>query len=188
VFLSVSGAESNRLLPHAAVERHLIAGPPGWTLLRPGWFAQNLEDALLPDIRAGRIVLPAGSGLVAFVDLRDVAEVAVAALTAPDRHEGRAHTLTGPRAVGFDEVARLLSETAGRTIRYDRVSPLGYALHLRRQGQPAMQILVQTVLNTGLRFGQAARVDPTLAALLDHPPRDIAEYVRDHASLWAAAA
>ncbi|MFN3642059.1 MAG: NAD(P)H-binding protein [Gemmobacter sp.] len=185
VFLSVAGAENNRLLPHAAVERHLIAGPRDWTLLRPGYFAQNLEDAFLADIRdAGRIALPAGAGRVAFVDLRDVAEVAADAFADPGRHAGAAWTLTGPRAVGFAEVAQLLSEAAGRPIAYRRMTPLAYAAHLARSGMPAMQVLVQTVLNTGLRFGQAERVDPALPRLLGRPATDIADYIRDHADLW----
>jgi hypothetical protein len=45
---------------------------------------------------------------------------------------------------------------------------------------------VQTVLHVGLRFGQAARVDPTLAPLLAHRPRTLADYLRDHVELWTA--
>lgn len=190
VFLSVAGAERMGYLPHAKVEAALkTGGRKGWTILRPGYFAQNLQDAFLRDITEDdRLYLPAGTGKVAFVDLRDVAEVAADALTHPALHDGAAHTLTGPRAVSFAEVASHLSRAAGRSIRYQRASPPAYALHLRRRGQPWGAVAVQTLLNTGLRWGQAEAVDPTLAGLLGRPATDIATYVADHAALWAPAA
>ena len=186
VFLSVAGAERNPILPHAAVERHLRAGPSDdHTILRPTYFAQNLEDAFRADIRErGEIVLPSGAGRVAFVDLKDVGEVAALALSGRADLRGVGVTLTGPRAVTFSEVAGLIATAAGRPMRYEPVSPLTYALRLRRQGQPAMQILVQTILNTGLRFGQSEAVDPTLPRLLGRPATDIADYIRRRAEVW----
>jgi len=52
---------------------------------------------------------------------------------------------------------------------------------------PVAQILVQTVLHAGIRFGQADIHDDTLALLLHRPPRTMAEYIRDHAALWMHA-
>ncbi len=68
VFLSALGAESNRLVPHHAVEAHLASCGASHTLLRPGFFAQNLGTAYRADIADdGRLFLPAGRGRVAFV-------------------------------------------------------------------------------------------------------------------------
>jgi hypothetical protein len=60
--------------------------------------------------------------------------------------------------------------------------------HLKGQGLPAPQVLVQTILNTGLRRGQAQRVDPTLARLLGHPPRTLQQFVHDHRTTWSTPA
>jgi len=167
------------------VERHLAEGAGDWTLLRPGFFAQNLGDAYRRDLAEDdRLYLPAGRGRVAFVDVRDVAEVAARAFAEPAAHAGKAWTLTGPAALGFDEAARLLTAVLGRSIRYQPASVAGYALHLRRRGLPWGQVAVQSVLHVGLRAGQAERVDPTLPRLLGRPARTLAEYVRDHAGLW----
>lgn len=185
VFLSVMGAESNRFLPHAAVERALMAGPKDWILLRPGFFAQNFQDAYLRDITEDdRLYLPAGQGRVAFVDLRDVGVLAARMLQDPAAPTGTALTLTGPRAVSFAETAVALSEVTGRHIAYVPASPLGYARHLRRRGAPWALVAVQTWLHLGLRWGQAETVDPTLARLLGRPTRDVIDYLRDHADLW----
>ena len=185
VFSSVAGADTNRVVPHHRVETHLRDHAPSWTILRPGFFAQNLADAYRRDIvEDDRIYLPAGNGRVAFIDTRDIGEVAGAVFADPAPHRGKGYTLTGPRAVTFDEVARVLSVTLGRAISYQPAGVLGYARHLRRRGLPMAQVAVQTVLHTGLRRGDAEAVDPTLPRLLGRPGRTLEEYVREYANLW----
>jgi uncharacterized protein YbjT (DUF2867 family) len=184
VFLSVAGAETNKLVPHHAVEEHLLKGD-GWTILRPGFFAQNFGDAYRRDIvEDDRVYVPAGRGRVTFVDVRDVAEVAAMALAVPNEHERRAYTLTGPQAVGFTSAAAELTHVLGRPVRYEAASIVGYARHLRGRGMPWAQVAVQTALHVGLRFGQAERVDPTLERLLARQPRSLPDYLRDHEELW----
>ncbi len=187
VFMSVAGAERNRFLPHAAVERHLMAGPTDWTILRPGFFAQNLDDAYLRDIREDdRLYIPAGRGRVAFLDLHDLGDVAARCMTAPSGHLGRAYHLTGPEAVGFAAVAAALSRVTGRTIAYRPASVLGYIRHLRRRGAPPALIAIQTYLHVGLRFGQAEAVSGDVARLLGRPARDVFDHVAEAADLWTA--
>jgi uncharacterized protein YbjT (DUF2867 family) len=184
VFLSVAGAETNRLVPHHAVEQAL-ARSGGWTVLRPGFFAQNFGDAYRRDIvEDGRVYVPAGRGRVAFVDVRDLGDLAARILEAPSAHEQRGYTLTGGEAIDFASAASWLSEALGRRVRYEPASIVGYVRHLRGRGMPWAQIGVQTVLHAGLRFGQAERVDPTLARLLGRAPRTVREYVQDHRDLW----
>ena len=87
----------------------------------------------------------------------------------------------------FDEVAAILTRELGRPIRYKAATVPAYLRHLRVRGLPVPLILVQTILHTGLRRGQAETVDPTLARLLGHPPRTLAEYVHDHRSVWSTS-
>jgi uncharacterized protein YbjT (DUF2867 family) len=185
VFSSVAGADTNRVVPHHRVETHLREHAPSWTILRPGFFAQNLTDAYRRDIvEDDRILLPAGHGRVAFIDTDDIGDVAGAVFADPGPHRGQGYTLTGPSAVDFDDVAALLTAALGRTIRYEPASVLGYARHLRRQGLPLAQVAVQTVLHTGLRRGDAEAVEATLPRLLGRPARTIEDYVRTHAATW----
>lgn len=183
-FLSVMGADRQRFIPHYQVERHLEQARVSTTLLRAGFFAQNLGNAYRDDIRhRSEIVVPAGRGRAAFVDVRDIAELAARSFIEPELRD-QAWVLTGPEAVSFHEVAAALSEVLGRPVRYRRVGVLRYLRHLRRSRLPWAQILVQTVLHLGLRFGNAEQVDPTLTTLLGRRARTIRNYVRDHAELW----
>lgn len=183
VFLSVTGADRNRFVPHHAVEVHLQSGPVPWTILRPGFFAQNIGDTYRPDIRErDEVYLAAGRGQVAWVDARDLGELAADILLDPAPHRGRAYTLTGSETADFAEVAGLLSRAAGRPIRYVPASALGQIRRHLARGMPLAQALIVTLLHLGLRRGQ--RGDATLAGLLGRPARTVADYIADHAELW----
>ena len=187
VFVSDAGAETNRLVPHHRIEQHLFGSGIRWTILRPGFFAQNLGDAYRSDIREGRLHVLAGDGRVAFIDVRDVGDLAAAILTDPSGHTGLAYTSTGPAAVTFSDVARTLSHELGRAITYEPATAIGYLRHLRRRGLPVAPSLVQTVLHLGLRRGDAEVVRPDLERLLGRPARSLTTYVRDHRQLWDPA-
>ena len=55
-----------------------------WTIVRATWFAQNFSEGFLLDaVLAGEVALPAGDVGEPFVDVDDIADVAVAALRKP---------------------------------------------------------------------------------------------------------
>lgn len=188
VFLSVAGADRMKWVPHRKVEQHLAARGDAWTVLRPGFFAQNLGDAYLRDIvEDDRIYVPAGGGRVAFVDVYDVGDVAARVFEAPEQFRARALTLTGPKAITFEDAAREVSSAVGREVRYVPASVPGYAWHLRRaRNMPWKQIAIQTALHVGLRRGDAELVDPTLGQVLGRPPRTVHDYVVESAQMWRA--
>jgi uncharacterized protein YbjT (DUF2867 family) len=186
VFSSVAGADTNKVVPHHRVEVHLADSGIPHTILRPGFFAQNLGDAYRRDIvDDDRILVPAGDGKVAFIDVADLGDIAALAFSDPQTHAGRGYTLTGPEAVTFHQVATLLSEALDRPIRYEPAHVLQYMRHLRTRHLPTMQVIVQTVLHTGLRKGDAEAVASTIPDLLGRPARPIDRYIADHVDLWA---
>jgi uncharacterized protein YbjT (DUF2867 family) len=88
------------------------------TLIRAAWFAQNISEGYLRDpVLQGVVALPAGTVREPIVDVDDIAEVAVAALT-EDRHSGQLYEVTGPRLIGFAEAAAELSGATGSEVRY----------------------------------------------------------------------
>ncbi len=185
VFLSVAGAETNKVVPHHRVEVHLAKAAVNHTILRPGFFANNLGDAYREDIRTDhRLYVPAGTGRVAFIDARDIAAVVGVIAHEPSAHVGSGYTLTGSATYSFFEVASCLSEHLGRPIGYTAASILGYINHLHQRKLVMPQILVQTILHAGLRKGSAANIDPTLARLLGRESLTIDDYITAHLNLW----
>jgi uncharacterized protein YbjT (DUF2867 family) len=125
VLLSAPGADSEHHPLHGTEQAVRRSGLE-WTVVRPGWFAQNFsEDFWLPAVRSGTLALPGGEGRIPFIDAEDIADVAVAALT-EDRHAGQVYELTGPRALGFGEAAELIAAASGRPLRYVAVTTEAY--------------------------------------------------------------
>jgi uncharacterized protein YbjT (DUF2867 family) len=179
-FLSVVGVEDKNWVPHRKIERHLRRSAMAWTFLRAGFFAQNLIDSYLPDIRNGEIRVPAGKGKVAWVDARDLGEAAARVLL-DGIWEQRTPVLTGPESIGFEETCGTLSRRLGKPVVYSPCTALGYLYHLRvRHRLPPVQCLVQTVLHVGLQKCQAALVRDDLRAILGRSPRTLSDFVDDH--------
>ena len=89
-----------------------------YVLLRCSWFCQNFDEGeLLPGVLQGVIAMPAGKFKEPLVDLEDVAEIAVAALT-QDKHLGQLYEITGPALLSFEQVAAEMTEAIGRQITY----------------------------------------------------------------------
>jgi uncharacterized protein YbjT (DUF2867 family) len=186
VFLSVSGAEAKSWVPHRKVEDHLATTRGGWTVLRPGFFAQNLGDAYRLDLlEDDRFYVPAGQGRVAFLDVADVGDVAARVFAEPTRFSGQALRLAGPEAVTFSQLAEKVSAVVGRPIRYVPASIAGYVWHLwRKRRLPLTQVIVQTVLHVGLRSGEAEAVDDVQLALLGRPASPLEGYLSRTVERW----
>lgn len=89
-----------------------------YTLVRASWFAQNFSEGYLRDpVLQGMVALPAAHVREPIVDVDDIADVAVAALT-EERHSGQLYEVTGPRLLSFDEAAAELSAAIGRPVQY----------------------------------------------------------------------
>lgn len=184
VFSSVAGADKNRVVPHHRVEKHLIASDLAWTILRPGFFTQNIETAYARDIsNDDRIYVPAADGRAAFIDTRDIGEIAAKAFVEPG-HKGMAYELTGPEAISFQELAQVLTDMLDRPITYEPAGVPSYFRHLLKQGLPVPHALVQTVLHAGLRRGDAESVTLETAQLLGRPPITVREYIEDQVEVW----
>lgn len=186
VFVSVDGAQRRRWVPHRQVEDHLRMTQAGWTVLRPGFFAQNLGDAYLADVRDdSRLYVPAAMGRVAFLDVADIGDVAACIFGSRERFRGQAIRLAGPQALTFAQLAQRLSALLHRPVAYQPASVVGYLWHLwHRRHLSFMQAVVLTVLHVGLRSGDAERTDDQQLALLGRPATPIANYLERSKALW----
>lgn len=189
VFLSIQGADSNRLVPHRAVEDHLRRRGPGWTFIRASYFMQNLTTTHLADIvEHDEIFIPAGRrSLTAHVDARDVAAVAARALT-EDGHVGKAYTPTGPRAMTYDECATILSDVLGRPIRYADPALWTYWRRMAARGMPIGMRVVTLGIYTAARFGMAAALTDDVPRLTGRPAIDFADFALAHREVWVRPA
>src|SRR5262249_20720304 len=121
-FAAAANSPVRFLQYHAAAEAALRASGMAYTLLRPNLFMQGLLNFAPTIATQGAFYAAAGDAKVSVVDVRDIADAVVAALTAPG-HEGRTYELTGPQALTHAELAGILSETLGRQVRFVDIAP-----------------------------------------------------------------
>jgi uncharacterized protein YbjT (DUF2867 family) len=163
---------------HGAFEQAVARSGLQWTFLRSNEFAGNsLQWA--SQIRAGDVVrAPYPRACTAPIHERDIAAVAVRALT-EDGHHGAKYVLTGPQALTHADQLDMIGAAIGRRLRFQ-------------------EIPVEAAREAMVRYAPAPIVDAVLgqlAAAVDHPPvltgtvhattgrpaRTFEEWARDHA-------
>ncbi len=148
---------------------------------------QNLLDQAPSIGREGRIYAASGEGKIPFIDTRDVAAVAAVALTQTG-HEDKKYVLTGPEALSYHDVARIVSEVVGRPVEYVAQSPEEARDRMALAGAPSWAIESMLALATYQRAGgPTAVVHDTVDRIIGRPPRSFAEFAKDHASIFQGA-
>ncbi|HEX9709071.1 MAG TPA: NmrA family NAD(P)-binding protein [Candidatus Thermoplasmatota archaeon] len=188
VSLSAIAIEERDDLALRRLERQIEETGVGYTFLRPNIYMQNFHPGFLGReiCEEGAFHLPCGDARVSLVDAGDVAAVAAEVLTTED-HLARAYTLTGPEALDHDEVAGVLSEAAGRDIRYVRIDDDAMAERVAARGWPPDQVDVVVDFFRTLRSGARSRVTDDVERVLARPATRFADFAREHADAWRSA-
>lgn len=172
------------------VERFLRERAPGWAVLKPSWFMQNFVDPRHPHaaslMREGTVVTATGSGRVGFVDADDIAEVAARALADEAPHD-TAHVITGPEALGYADVAAILSRITGRPMRHLPVDDGEARRRLLAAGMPEPYAALLVGLDAAIRDGAEDHVTDTVARVTGRPPRRFEDFARAHAHVFQGA-
>jgi uncharacterized protein YbjT (DUF2867 family) len=172
---------------HGEIERHLTASGLPRVLLRPRTYMTNLLAYARTVAETGMLFAPAGTAAISFVDPRDVGEAAAACLTG-EGHEGRTYTLTGPEAITYERIAGELGTATGRTITYVSVGDEQARQAMTDAGLPPMVADAIVAIFAAQRAGSMASTTDTLRGLIGREPRTIADFARDHAGMFRAAA
>ncbi|MFC8831340.1 NAD(P)H-binding protein [Streptomyces sp. NPDC057137] len=169
-----------------ANEELLRASGMEWTLLRPRAFMSNTLS-WAGSIRSEGVVRALhGTAANACVDPRDIARIAVRAMT-EDAHAGRAYTLTGPAAISAVEQTEQLSRLLGVPLRFAELSPHeARALLARRHPEPVVEALLESALR--LRKGAKTRTEDTIRAVTGHPAGTFEAWAERHVSAFAPEA
>lgn len=155
-----------------------------YTILRAAWFSQNFSEGHLHGaVMSGELAFPAGDVAEPFIDIDDIADAAVAALTQPG-HSGETYELTGPRLLTFAEAVAEISRASGRSIRYVPVTSAEYAVGLAEH-VPADQVGWLIDLFRHVLDGHNAYVDDGVARALGREPRDFTDFARAAAAAGA---
>jgi uncharacterized protein YbjT (DUF2867 family) len=184
---AAAGSPVELMRDHHAGEERLRSSGMAWTFLRPHLYMQNLLRLTGPVAGEGRLAAPMGDGAYPFVDTRDVAAAAAAVLRAPAVHAGRAYALTGPRAVGYAEIARLMAAIVGRDVRYEALAPERFRAELEAAGIPAWRAADLAAIASAYADADNRPADG-VADLAGRPPTPIERFLADHRAALTAGA
>lgn len=164
---------------HADIEHSIEKSGMDWTIVRPGAFATNSLQWWAPQIRVGDVVRwPFGTATLAPIDERDIAAVAVRALT-ESGYEGGKYALTGPAALTQAEQVEAIGEVIGRALRLEEITP--HAARQQMLGIMPPQI-VDLLLDTWARIAdQPATVTNTVEEVTGAPAHTFRDWVSNHA-------
>lgn len=187
VKLSVIGAAVDAPLRfgrvHAESEAAIEAAGGSWTFLKPNGFMQN-DLAWAAQVPSGAIAGPVMDAAWSIVDVRDIAAVAVAALTDPAPYGGRRITVTGPEPRTPRDRVAALAEILGVELAVVEVSIDGVKEQLRGYGLGDWTVDALGELFALYSSGAAADVSPDAEAVLGRPPRSWEEFAADHAAAF----
>ena len=132
--------------------------------------------------------MPGGMVQEPIIDIDDIADVVVAALTT-DGHKGALYEVTGPRLLSFADMAAILSDASGRQVQHVPISFEDFHANVAAAGDDFVADVFTAIARETLD-GRNAQVCDGVERALGRAPRDFAEYAaRASASgAWSVAA
>lgn len=188
VRLSVMGADTKQEFPlgnlHREVEKLIEASGISYTFLRPNSFFQNYITFTGSTIKSHNcFYLPLGDGKVSFVDVRDVAALAVAELT-QSHHENTAYEVTGSEAISNAQIASMLSTILGKEINYVSISEDTARQSMKSAGMPEPEIELVLGLYAAQKAGNYSTISPAVEQITGKKPISFEQFANDYAEAF----
>lgn len=181
VLQTAMGVDVSDAVPLRKLELILQKSGTPHVILRPNWFSDNFGSYWLNQVRAGMLRLPAADGRTSFVDARDIAASAAAALTS-DRFDGQALDLTGPEAITYGQAAEKLSKTTGKTVSYTPVDKETFVSETVQAGVPPIYAGLLGEIFGYVQMGAAERTTDSVLKLTGTAPRTLDSFLNDNAA------
>jgi uncharacterized protein YbjT (DUF2867 family) len=185
VKLSVMGADAKPGITggrlHRQAENIIKESGISYTFLRPNFFMQNFINFFSQTIKEqNAFYVPAGDGKISFVDVRDIAGVAVQALLDESKHGRKAYNITGPNAISYAQAAEILSNEIGRKIKYVDISEDQAREGMKAIGMDEWFINSMMELFNITRAGYVSDVSPAIEEVTGKKPITFSEFAKDY--------
>ena len=167
---------------HRQAERIIEESGIPFTFLRPNFFMQNFVNFYSHSIKTqGAFYAPAGDAKVSFVDIRDIAAVAVQSLITNDgKHKGKAYDITGGEALSYGQAAEILSKEVGKKVNYINVSDEDTRKGMKDIGMDEWTINSLIELFEITRAGYASTISPTVEQITGKKPISFSQFADDY--------
>ena len=154
---------------HLGTENAIKATGIPYTILRNGWYMENLFMALPHALQTGQWYSSSGEGRLAHIARADAAKAAAAAL-ASAVNESRTYTLTGGEQRSTDEIAALVANAPGKRLDVVHISDEALAGGLKGAGLPDFLIPIVVSFDANTRGGHINMVTNDVTSLTGATP------------------
>jgi len=146
---------------------------------------QNFVNFYSPMIKSqGALYAPAGDGKVSFVDVRDIAAVAVQALISDNQHRGKAYNITGPEVLSYGQTAEILSRELGKEIKYVNIPDEDARKGMKDMGMDDWSANSLIELFDITRKGYASDTSSVVQEFTGRKPISFSQFVKDYAQAF----
>ena len=155
-----------------------------YTILRPNFFMENFSQGSFSGTIKNQngIFVAAGHGKTSFISVRDIASAVVAALGTPLL--GREFDLTGPEALDYAEVAKVITAMWGHPIEYHSITEDQMTAGLRAHGMPDSAVAYLATLYSVVRAGYAAGITSDVETITGRRPTDFKTFAQVAFAEW----
>ncbi|MDH2425644.1 NAD(P)H-binding protein [Sphaerisporangium sp. TRM90804] len=182
VYLSSAAVREHERQAERLIERSGLE----WTVLRPHAFAANALRWAGPIRAEGAVREPYGQAAMSPVHERDIAAVAVRALTEAG-HAGAVYELTGPQSLTQAEQVGVIGEVIGRPVRWEETSPQDARRRMLARGWPAQAVDGILRAQAGMTIGPAP-VTAAVEEVTGDAARTFRSWVAENAHAFRAVA
>jgi uncharacterized protein YbjT (DUF2867 family) len=170
---------------HRQAEKIIEESGIPFTFLRPNFFMQNFVNYYSNLIRSqGAFYTPAEDAKVSFVDVRDIAAVAVKSLINDNQQKGRAYNITGGEALTYGQVAEILSKAVGKKINYVNVTDQDARKGMKDMSMDEWTIKSMIELFEITRAGYVSEISPIVEQVTGNKPITFSQFAKDYAGAF----
>ncbi len=170
---------------HRQAEKIIEESGIPFTFLRPNFFMQNFVNYYSNLIRSqGAFYMPAGDAKVSFVDVRDIAAVAVKSLINDNQQKGRTYNITGGEALSYGQAAEILSKAVGKKINYVNVTDQDARNGMKDMSMDEWTIKSMIELFEITRAGYVSEISPIVEQVTGNKPITFSQFAKDYAGAF----
>lgn len=188
---SVLGADAEQEITpsrlHRQAEKIIEESGIPFTFLRPNFFMQNFVTFYSHFIKTqGAFYVPAGDAKASFVDVRDIAAVAVQVLSGSSKngetkHIRKAYDITGGEALSYGQAAEILSKEIGKKVNYVNISDEDARKGMKDMGADEWTINSMIELFGITRAGYLSEISTAVEQVTGNKPITFSQFARDYA-------
>ncbi len=170
---------------HVETEKLILDSGLSYTILRNNYYADNLLWTLPQTVKSGTLIGAQGLGRISYVTREDCARAAAAALSSDDASNS-VLDITGPKAVSYEELAKIVTRITGKPIKVLDMPASDFKGALVAAGQPEAYANLFLSFDLAAKQGTMATVTSAVRDLAGSEPTTLENFLSAHKQAFIA--